>query len=177
MSHYTAAVARKMRQNNSDVKTILHAASMHDVGKVGVPDEILMKPGKLNPAEWQAMKVHPAIGGRILKNTDSEFTQCAKVIALTHHEKWDGSGYPKGLRGEDIPLEGRIVAIADVFDALTSKRPYKPAFPLEKACDIIKAGRDSHFDPCVVDAFFAAEAEIVSIMKRYKDRCSSHNQT
>ncbi len=173
MSHYAAAVARKMGLNEETVEIILYAAPMHDVGKIGIPDHILLKPGKLDPDEWQIMKQHTVIGAKILEGSEAEFIELAKVIALSHHEKWDGSGYPKGLRGSKIPLSGRITAIADVFDALTSKRPYKEPFSLEKSFDIIKESRGSHFDPKVVEAFFAVEDEILSIREKYKDEHES----
>ena len=173
ISHYSAAVARKMSLDDEPVESILYASPMHDVGKIGIPDRILLKPGKLNSDEWEIMKQHTIIGAQILQGSDAEFIKLAEVIALTHHEKWDGSGYPKGLRGSKIPLAGRITAIVDVFDALTSKRPYKEPFPLEKSFSIIKEDRGSHFDPEVVDAFFAAEDEIVSIKEKYKDEHES----
>lgn len=119
------------------------------------------------------MKQHTIMGGEILRGSDAEFIRLAEVVALTHHEKWDGSGYPKGLKGTEIPLAGRITAIADVFDALTSKRPYKEPFTLERSFDIIREGRGAHFDPEVVDAFFAVEAEILSIKEKYKDERES----
>jgi putative two-component system response regulator len=170
MSNYSASVARQMGPSKDDVDTILYAAPMHDAGKIGIPDKILLKPGKFDLDEWEIMKQHTTIGGKILSGSDSEFIKLAEVIALTHHEKWDGSGYPNGLRGREIPLAGRITAIADVFDALTSKRPYKDAFPLEKSFAIIREGRSSHFDPEVVDAFFAVEKEILSIRETYRDQ-------
>jgi putative two-component system response regulator len=170
MSYYSAAVARKMGLTERTVEAILYASPMHDVGKIGIPNQILLKPGKLDPDEWETMKQHTTIGGRILEGSDTGFLKLAEVIALTHHEKWDGSGYPKGLKGSEIPLAGRITAIADVFDALTSKRPYKEPLELDKAYDIIKESRGSHFDPEVVDAFFAVEDEIMSIKERYKDQ-------
>lgn len=174
MSHYAAAVARKMGLNESTVETILYAAPMHDIGKIGIPDRILLKPGKLDPDEWEIMRQHTVIGGGILEGSDTGFIQLAEVLALSHHEKWDGSGYPKGLKGSEIPLAGRITAIADVFDALTSKRPYrKEPFSLEKTFAFIKKGRGSHFDPKVVDAFFAIEAEILIIKEQYKDQDES----
>jgi putative two-component system response regulator len=173
MSQYSAAVARKMGLNEETVEIILYATPMHDVGKIGIPDHILLKPGKLDPDEWQIMKQHTIIGAQILQGSDAEFIKLAKVIALTHHEKWDGSGYPKGLRGSKIPLAGRITAIADVFDALTTKRPYKEPFSLEKSFGIIKQSRGNHFDPGVVDAFFATEDEILSIREKYKDEHES----
>lgn len=169
MSNYSAAVARKMGLNEKTVEAILYAAPMHDVGKIGTPDSILLKPGKLDPDEWETMKQHTTNGGRILEGSDAGFIKLGEVIALTHHEKWDGSGYPKGLKGSKIPLVGRIVAIGDVFDALTSKRPYKEPFSLEKSYGIIQEGKGTHFDPAVVDAFFAIEDEISSIKEKYKD--------
>ncbi|MFC2052235.1 HD domain-containing phosphohydrolase [Chloroflexota bacterium] len=170
MSHYAAAVAHRLGLNEETTEAILYAAPMHDVGKIGIPEHILLKPGRLDPNEWEIMKQHTIIGAQILEGSDAESIKQAEVIALTHHEKWDGSGYPKGLRSSEIPLTGRVTAIADVFDALTSKRPYKEAFLLESAFNIIKQGRGSHFDPQVVDAFFAAEDEILSIKERYKDQ-------
>ena len=169
MSHYSAAVARKMGLKEVNVEAILYASPMHDVGKIGTPDRILLKPGKLNKDEWKIMKQHTINGGQILAGSDAGFIKLADVIALTHHEKWDGSGYPKGLKGLKIPLVGRIVAIADVFDALTSERPYKEPFSLEKSYSIIKERRGNHFDPDVVDAFFVIEDEILSIREKYKD--------
>jgi len=170
MSNYSAAVARQMGLSKDAVETILYAAPMHDAGKIGIPDRILLKPGKLDPDEWEIMKQHTTIGGSILSGSDSGFIKLAEDIALTHHEKWDGSGYPNGLRGTAIPMAGRIAAIADVFDALTSKRPYKEAFPLEQSFTIIREGRGSHFDPEVVDAFFAVEKEILSIRETFRDQ-------
>lgn len=173
MSNYSAAVARKMGLDETTVESILYAAPMHDIGKIGTPDRILLKPGKLDADEWEIMKQHTVNGGRILEGSDAEFINLGEVIALTHHEKWDGAGYPQGLSGEKIPLAGRIVAIADVFDALTSKRPYKEAFSLEKSYKIIREGWGNHFDPDVVDAFFAVEEEILSIKEKYKDEQES----
>lgn len=173
MSNYSAAVARKMGLNETTVESILYAAPMHDVGKIGTPDRILLKPGKLDPDEWRIMKEHAAIGGRILEGSDYDFIKLGEMIALTHHERWDGSGYPRGLKGNKIPLVGRVVAIGDVFDALTSKRPYKLAFSLEKSYTIIKESRGNHFDPDVVDAFFAVEDEILAIKEKYKDEDAS----
>ena len=162
MSHYSSAIARGMRMDVDFVENILWAAPMHDIGKIGIPDRVLQKPGKLNPAEWEIMKQHSVIGAEILKDASADFMIMGADIALSHHEKWDGSGYPEGISKADIPLAGRIVAVADVFDALTSKRPYKEAFPLEKALDIIKEGHGVHFDPDVVDTFSAIQDEIVS---------------
>ena len=169
MSRYSAAVTRRMGLDESTIETILYAAPMHDLGKIGIPDLILMKPAKLDPAEWEIMKQHTVIGAKILKGSDAEFIRLGETIALSHHEKWDGSGYPNSLKGIEIPIAGRITAIADVFDALTSKRPYKEPFSVEKSLAIIRKGRGSHFDPDVVDAFFAIQDEILTIKKQYGD--------
>jgi putative two-component system response regulator len=173
MSQYSAALARKMGLNDKTVEAILYAAPMHDIGKIGIPDRILLKPGKLDPDEWETMKQHTVMGQRILQGETEGFVRLAEVICLTHHERWDGSGYPKGLRGGRIPLAGRITAIADVFDALTSKRPYKGPLPVEKSFQIIKEGRGSQFDPDVVNAFFAVDNEIMAIRETYKDEGQS----
>ncbi len=168
MSEYCAVIARRIGLDETDVDMAAYGAPMHDVGKIGIPDRILLKPGKLDPDEWEIMKQHTIIGAQILAGSDAEFISLAEVIALTHHEKWDGSGYPRGLRKSEIPLAGRIVAIADVFDALTSQRPYKEPFPTEESLDMIRQSRGTHFDPEVVDAFFMIEDEIVAIKNRYR---------
>ena len=167
MSLYSAAVARRIGLDENTIETILYAAPMHDLGKIGIPDIILTKRAKLNPAEWEIMKLHTVIGAKILQGSDAEFLKLGETIAQSHHEKWDGSGYPCGLKGIEIPIAGRIAAIADVFDALTSKRPYKEPFSVEKSLAIIKGERGSHFDPDVVDAFFAIQEEIITIKKEY----------
>jgi len=169
MSRYAASVARKIGLNREAIEYILYAAPMHDVGKIGIPDNILMKPGKLDVNEWRIMKMHTVIGGRILAGAKRGFVKLGEVIALTHHEKWDGSGYPNSLKGRDIPLAGRVTAIADVFDALTSKRPYKEAWPVEEAFAEIRATSGSHFDPDVVKAFFAVQDEILQIRDQHPD--------
>lgn len=169
VSRYAAAIARYMGLDDSTVESILHAAPMHDLGKIGIPDQILVKSAKLDPVEWEIMKHHTVIGAKILKGSDAEYISIAETIALCHHEKWDGSGYPNNLKGKDIPLTGRITALADVFDALTSKRPYKDPFSIEKSLAIIREGSGSHFDPEVVNSFFAIEDEIREIKKQYED--------
>jgi putative two-component system response regulator len=136
---------------------------MHDVGKIGIPDSILIKPGKLTKEEFEIMKTHSIIGGNLLAYSKSEIIQVAEEIAISHHEKWNGKGYPQGLAGVKIPLVGRIVGLADVFDALTSKRPYKDPFPVEKAIDIIKKERGEHFDPHIVDVFLENIDKILKI--------------
>jgi len=167
MSRYCAAVARRMGLDENTIETILYAAPMHDLGKIGIPDLILVKPAKLNPLEWEIMKQHTIIGAQILKGSDAEFIRLGEAIARHHHERWDGSGYPNGIKGADIPIAGRIAAIADVFDALTSKRPYKEPFSVEKSLAIIRDGKGSHFDPAVVDAFLAIQDEILTIKEQY----------
>lgn len=169
MSNYAAAIAEQMGLNENTVEAILYAAPMHDIGKIATPDSILLKPGKLNPDEWEIMKLHTVHGAEILKRPGVGFIKFAEIIALTHHERWDGGGYPSGLTGEDIPLVGRIVAIADVFDALISKRPYKKAFSLDRAFGIILENKGLHFDPAVVEAFFNIELKLLSIKDRYVD--------
>lgn len=169
MSMYCAIVARRLGLSDEEVEMILYASPMHDVGKIGIPDKILLKPGKLDPDEWEIMKKHTLWGAEILSGAKSQLLETARVIALTHHEKWDGSGYPYGLSGEEIPLFGRICAIADVFDALTSERVYKPAYPNEKAFSIIAEEKGKHFDPQVVDAFFASLYEILEVQAKHAE--------
>ena len=163
MSRYSALLARRFNLPPGEEELILHASPMHDVGKIGIPDAMLLKPGKLTGEEWVVMKEHSIIGSRILSGSSSELLGAGEIIALSHHEKWDGSGYPRGLAGEDIPLLGRICAVADVFDALTSERPYKEAFSNEKALTIMKEGRDTHFDPELLDLFVEHLEEVVAI--------------
>jgi putative two-component system response regulator len=169
MSSYSAAIAQKLGLSEKKVESILYAAPMHDVGKIGIPDSILLKPGKLTAQEFEIMKGHTLIGAKILENSKTGFIRLGETIALTHHEWWNGKGYPRGLKGQEIPLEGRIIAVADVFDALTTKRPYKEAFPLDVSFGIIEEKRGSQFDPEVVDAFFAVKSEILQIREKFTD--------
>ncbi len=167
MSHYSAILAEGLGLSIDEVDCIRYASPMHDIGKLGVPDSILMKPGKLTPQEFKEIQKHTLYGAKILENAKAELLQASEIIAITHHEKWDGTGYPKGLRGEQIPLSGRIVALADVFDALTSKRCYKPAFSLEQSLDIIKEGAGTHFDPNVVSSFMGNLDKILAVKAQY----------
>jgi len=167
MADYAVAVARELGWDPKRLDLLLHAAPMHDIGKIAVPDGILKKPGPLDAGEWEIIKRHPLIGARILSASSSEVIRLAEVVALTHHEKWNGSGYPHGIAGESIPLVGRIVAVCDVFDALTVRRPYKEPFALPAALSIIRDSSGSHFDPGVVAAFFRAEQAITAIRNRY----------
>jgi len=146
----------------TDAETLRHAAVLHDVGKIGVPDRVLLKPGKLDAEEWEIMKTHAAIGASMLANSPSPLVQLGEEIARTHHERWDGTGYPAGLAGEDIPLPGRICAICDVFDALRSRRPYKDAWKLDDAIAEIASQRGRHFDPNLVDLFVPMARELAA---------------
>jgi len=169
MSYYSAILAKGMGLSPGEVELIKNTSPMHDVGKIGIPDGVLLKPGQLDEKEWEVMKQHTVIGSRILSGSTSELLQMGEIIAMSHHEKWDGSGYPEGLEGEAIPLYGRIVTVADVFDALTTVRPYKKRLTNEDAYEIIKNGSGTHFDPKVVEVFFASVKEIEKIQKKHKD--------
>lgn len=163
MSRYCALIAEKLGLPAKEVQNISYAAPMHDVGKIGIPDNILMKTGKLTDEEFEVIKTHSTIGAKILANSKAEILKVAEQIAFSHHEKWNGKGYPQGLSGDNIPLAGRIVGLADTFDALTSKRPYKEPYPVEVAIDIIRKERGQHFDPDLVDVFLENIDEILKI--------------
>lgn len=167
MSHYSQVLALACGHTEMQAENLLHAAPMHDIGKIGIPDSIMLKPGKLTAEEFAIMRRHPEIGAEILGEPDSDLIRLAISVSLTHHEKWDGSGYPKGLKGESIPIEGRIVALADVFDALTSKRPYKEAWSLEAAMDYIHSQSGKHFDPNLVLLFDKHIEQILTIKHRW----------
>jgi putative two-component system response regulator len=169
MSHYARLLGVAAGMNEHEADDLLHAAPMHDVGKIGIPDRILQKAGPLDPDEWKVMQSHATIGGEIIGEHGGGMLALARNIALTHHEKWDGSGYPEGLAGERIPLEGRIVAIADVFDALTSKRPYKAAWSEEEALDYLRKQKGQHFDPALVDLFIEQMPAIRKIRERWAE--------
>ncbi|MGQ0710687.1 MAG: response regulator [Rhodoferax sp.] len=169
MAHFSRVIGQHMGLSVEDQELLLEAAPMHDVGKVGIPDRILLKPGRLDAQEFEIMKQHASIGYELLKGSSSRVLQVGAQIARGHHEKFDGSGYPQGLRGEDIPVFCRIVAVADVFDALTSQRPYKPAWSLEAAVDFLVAGSGRHFDPAAVQAFLNAWEEVLRIREQYHD--------
>ncbi|PIQ52320.1 MAG: two-component system response regulator [Comamonadaceae bacterium CG12_big_fil_rev_8_21_14_0_65_59_15] len=169
MAHYSRLIASRLGVSEEQQDILLQAAPMHDIGKVGTPDMILLKPGRLTPPEFEVMKQHATIGYEILNANSSPLLKVAAEIAYTHHEKFDGSGYPRGLRGDAIPLFGRIVAVADVFDALTSERPYKKAWSLPDASKLLRDGAGNHFDPACVQAFFAAWDEVLKIRQIYQD--------
>lgn len=160
---YTKAIAKAYGLSPEEQEVFYHAAPLHDIGKVGIQDSVLLKPGKLNEEEWAIMRQHPFIGFNILKNSESEYLKIGGIIAFTHHEKFDGSGYPNGLKGHQIPLVGRIVAVADVFDALTTRRPYKEPWSINEAMAYIQKEAGHHFDPEVVDAFFRSYEDIKAI--------------
>lgn len=167
MSHYARCLALRAGCSQADADDLLHAAPMHDVGKIGIPDAILQKKGRLDADEWVVMKRHTEIGAHIIGEHDDGLLGMARRIAIAHHEKWDGSGYPYGLAGTDIPLEARLVALADVFDALTSERPYKAAWPVSEAVDWIRQERGRHFDPDLTDVFLQCVPELLAIRARW----------
>ncbi len=167
VSSFSALIAEALKLPPGEVEIIREAAPMHDVGKIGIPDAVLQKPGQLTAEEMTMMHGHCEIGAQILGGSRSQILQAGEIIALSHHERWDGAGYPYGQAGEDIPLFGRICALADVFDALTNKRSYKEPYPLEKAVGILKEDRGRHFDPTLVDIFMENLGQVVEI----QDRC------
>ena len=169
MSNYSAALARAAKLPEEQCDLTLQASPMHDVGKIGIRDSILLKPGKLDDEEWLNMKTHVNIGVSILSGGDSQIIQLAQEIAATHHEKYDGTGYPNGLKGEGISIAGRIVPVCDVFDALTSVRPYKEAWTVEDAIELLKREKGKHFDPDLVDKFISILPEILEIRARYSE--------
>jgi putative two-component system response regulator len=191
VGRYARLIGEELGWKGEQLEMLEQAAQLHDIGKIGIPDSILLKPGKLAPEEMEIMQKHSAfgkkitqslpnhemnvlrghaeLGSKLLQSTESPILALAATIAISHHEKWDGSGYPLGLAGEDIPIAGRITAVADVFDALSSKRPYKPPFPLEKCFELLEEGRGRHFDPQIVDAFFKRRKDIVDTQIRFAD--------
>jgi putative two-component system response regulator len=169
MSHYSRILALAAGFDEARADELLHAAPMHDVGKIGIPDAILKKEGSLNAQEWQVMRQHPQIGANIIGEHPSGLLRLAHTIALTHHEKWDGSGYPRGLAGTDIPMEGRIVAIADVFDALTTARPYKEAWVVDKALAHMTGESAGHFDPALVSLFLAQLPQVLAVKEKWAE--------
>lgn len=170
MSQYSKLLALEFGMDEHQAELLRQAAPMHDVGKIGIPDAILLKPGRLTSEEFDHMKQHAVIGAQILANSSSPLLQLAHKLAIEHHEKWDGSGYPHGLKGEQISVEGRIVAIADVFDALTSKRPYKEAWSVEEALEHMQAQAGKHFDPHLINLFVNKLDAIIAIKNTYQEQ-------
>ncbi|THF66613.1 response regulator [Pseudothauera nasutitermitis] len=169
MSNIAALLAGRLGWSSAEVELMLHASPMHDIGKIGIPDAVLLKPGKLNDEEWEIMKRHPEIGAELLAGDDSSLLRLAREIALGHHEKWDGSGYPGGLSGSSIPQSARIAAVADVFDALTSARPYKEPWSIERAVAYMQEQAGRHFDPAIVEVFLSSLEDIQQIRERYRE--------
>jgi putative two-component system response regulator len=169
MAHYSELIARGLGLSVADQELLLEAAPLHDIGKVGIADKILLKTGRLNPDEFEIMKQHAIYGHELLKGSSSKVLQAGAAIALAHHEKFDGTGYPYGLKGQDIPIFSRIVAVADVFDALMSERPYKKAWTLERSAEHIKANAGVHFDPICVATFFKHWNAVLDIRQRFQD--------
>lgn len=169
MANFSRLIAERLGLSKDECQVIEIAAPMHDIGKIGIPDGILLKPGKLNPQEFRNMQEHARIGYEILKDSPSQYLQMGAIIAYGHHEKFDGQGYPNGLAGEAIPLPARIVAVADVFDALTSKRPYKRAWSVQDAVEFLQTQQGRHFDPACVQAFLAQLDKVLLIRQQLQD--------
>ena len=170
LSHYCRIVGQGLGLPPKQLDLLFHASALHDVGKIGIPDAILLKPGPLDRHEFETMKSHTTIGAKLLERHQSDLLEMARVIALTHHEKWNGAGYPQGLAGDSIPLEGRIAAVCDVFDALTTKRVYKEAWPVDKTVEQLKADSGSHFDPEIVMVFLANLDQCLTIRHAMSDQ-------
>lgn len=164
---YCYVIARGLGLSSQEAEIISLASQLHDIGEVAISDEILSKSGQLTPAEWERVKDHPQQGAEILKGSPSVIVQAGEIMALTHHERWDGSGYPRGLSGEEIPLSGRICAVADVFDALTTPRPYKEEVPVDEALELIQESSGQLFDPQVVAAFSQRFDEIQRVRESH----------
>lgn len=170
VAEYTYVLAKALGLDEREAGVIKLASPMHDIGKIGIPDNVLLKPGKLTDEEFELIKTHTEIGYSIFEGSARDVLKTAAIIAISHHERWDGKGYPKGLKGEDIPLPGRLVQLADVFDALGCDRVYKKAWPLDRVFEFIEKERGKMFDPSIVDTFFANRDELLSIREQYRDR-------
>lgn len=170
MSHYARILAEHLGWQDKACQLLLNAAPMHDIGKIGIPDQILRKPGKLDDEEWVIMRRHPEIGANIIGESSSRLLDMARIIALTHHERWDGQGYPRGLSEQEIPLVGRIITVADVFDALTTQRPYKPAWTVEAALQCMTENAGQGLDPSLVTLFKdKALSEVLAIKQKWAE--------
>ncbi|MFA7084296.1 MAG: HD domain-containing phosphohydrolase [Arcobacteraceae bacterium] len=169
VAHYSKLLAHAYGMDKEFQEVVFYASPFHDIGKIGIPDKILLKPGKLNEDEFAIMKKHSSIGYEILKGSKSKYLKAGGVIAYNHHEKYDGTGYPNGLKGESIPILGRITAIADVFDALTSTRPYKEAWSIEQAFELLEEEKGKHFDPILVELFLQQKQKVIEIYYEFKE--------
>jgi two-component system response regulator RpfG len=169
MARYSRLIATALGVDADEVETIELAAPLHDIGKIGIPDHILLKAGQLEKDEWEVMRRHPVIGHDILKGSASKYVRMGALIALGHHEKYDGTGYPNGLEGDHIPLCARVVAVADVYDALTSVRPYKTAWPSAQAMDWVASQAGRHFDPRMVEAFLRSKDDILKVQIEWRE--------
>jgi putative two-component system response regulator len=169
MSRYSQLLGLAAGMSEVEAEVLLNASPMHDIGKIGIPDKVLLKPGKLDAEEWKTMQTHVDIGVEILSGSNSVLMDMAAEVAQNHHEKWDGSGYPRAIAGENIPLTGRVVAVADVFDALTTERPYKKAWPVEEAVEYLKEQSGKHFEPKLIDLFIAILPDILEIRNQYAE--------
>src|SRR5690349_12429485 len=174
MARYSRLIANAIGLERDEAESIELAAPLHDIGKIGIPDQILLKPAKLDATEWEVMRRHPVIGHEILKGSASKYVRMGALIALGHHEKYDGSGYPNGLVGDHIPLCARIVAVADVYDALTSVRPYKNAWPSEQAFEYVMGQAGRHFDPRMVEAFDGMKKQVLEVQREWRDPLLPH---
>jgi two-component system response regulator RpfG len=175
MARYSRLIADTIGLSHEEAETVELAAPLHDIGKIGIPDGILLKPGRLDDAQLKIMRRHPVIGHEILKGSASKYVRMGALIALGHHEKYDGSGYPNGLVGDHIPLCARVVSVADVYDALTAVRPYKKAWPVDEAFAYLRSQRGRHFDPQMVDAFLGVSGEVARIQQELGDQVASHD--
>ena len=169
MSRYSQLLGLAAGMSEVEAEVLLNASPMHDIGKIGIPDKVLLKPGKLDAEEWKTMQTHVDIGVEILSGSSSMLMDMAAEVAQNHHEKWDGSGYPRAIAGENIPLTGRVVAVADVFDALITERPYKKAWPVEEAVEYLKEQSGKHFEPKLIDLFIAILPDILEIRNQYAE--------
>jgi len=176
ISRYSVVLAKALHMSPGETEVLGHAVTMHDVGKIGIPDAILFKRGALDVEEKKVMESHTLIGSRILADSPSELMQQGQVVALSHHERWDGTGYPRRLSGEQIPLAGRICAVVDVFDAMTTNRPYRPAFSPEEALDTMRRGRAAHFDPRLLDLFMDRLDEVHEVRGRLQEEAAAERR-
>jgi putative two-component system response regulator len=169
VSRYCSLIATRLGLPRERVELLRIASPLHDIGKIAIPDQILRKPGRLNADEQRVMRMHPELGHQMLAGSEEPLLDLAAAVALTHHERFDGKGYPHGLAGEQIPIEGRILAVADVFDALSTDRVYRPAYELEAALTVLRSGRGTKFDPVVIDAFLTALGDVVNVKETFRD--------